>query len=313
MRYRGHRRLDRKSTLFVLLMGISVAALLVPARITAPLISLVQVLTPFQDFTQRAADAVGEAVEGPAPPAIDADEYDALRTRSQSYQNMIASLSLRVRALEQERDDLAGLRKLGLDSTGQLIPARVISSDMLSWHRAKLVDAGSLRGVRAGAAVTSNEFSVAAGTSQGMRNGLRVLAGEVLVGTVVQVGTHQSRVQWLTDPATKMPVVIGHPSQNGLEPLDAEFWMVGMERRGLQIRDVDHGYVERHEVQTGDLVMSLSDDERLPISVMIGTVSAIHPDPDNALLYVLEVTPAVDLDRLRRVYAVDLRPPALAE
>lgn len=310
MGYRGHRRLDRKWTLFAVLMGISVAALLVPARVTAPLISLVQVLTPFQDVAQRAADAVGETVADPPPPSIDADEYEALSRQSESYRNMIASLSLRIRTLERERDELTGLRNLGLNYSGQLIPARVISSDMLSWHRAKLVDAGSLRGVRSGAAVTSNHFSVAAGASQGVRNGLRVLAGEALVGTVVQVGTHQSRVQLLTDPATKMPVVIGRPGEHGVEPLDAEFWMVGMGRRGLQVRDVDHGYVERNEVQAGNLVLSSSDDERLPVSVVIGTVSTVRPDPDNALLYVLDVEPAVNLDQLRRVYVVDLDTPA---
>ena len=49
-------------------------------------------------------------------------------------------------------------------------------------------------------------------------------------------------------------------------------------------------------------------DTRLPAPLNVGVVSKIQPDPDNALLYRLEVTPAVDYAKVRSVFVVDPRP-----
>ena len=61
MRYRATRRFTTKRLLAVLLV-VSVVGLLLPTRITARLMNLVQVLVPLQDAATRTADGAGRAL-----------------------------------------------------------------------------------------------------------------------------------------------------------------------------------------------------------------------------------------------------------
>ena len=81
-----------------------------------------------------------------------------------------AAANRRVRATDHlgKRDELVGIRDRGLGPEGRLVPARVISEDVLPWRRSKLVSAGTLRGVRNGAAVTSHRFTADAGSEAGV-------------------------------------------------------------------------------------------------------------------------------------------------
>ena len=305
MRNRRSIRWNRKSAVLVLLLGVSVCALFVPTRYTAWLMNLVQVLMPFQAAANRAADAAERAIVGPPAATVSQEEYEhALRERRR-MEMLAHSLAQRIQALEARNRELTGIRDLGLDTRGQLIPARVISQDLLNWRESRLVDKGTLRGVRPGSAVVSNYFTVNAGLEEGVTDGLRVMSSEALIGTVVQAATHSSRVQLLTDPDTRMIVTVSRRREDRLLPLNREFWLTGVGKGGMEIRDVGHGYIEQGDVQVGDVVMTVGEEPTLPVPVAIGIIREIRRDPDNGLLHILDVEPSVRPEDLSRVYVVN--------
>ena len=132
----------------------------------------------------------------------------------------------------------------------------------------------------------------------------------MLIGWVEHAGTHTARVKLLSDPACRMPVIVGRLIQEdvtALSTVDAEFWLAGTGDGRLRVIDVDHRYVESDPpaIQVGDMVLTSQYDQRLPVPLTIGTVSEIEANPHNRLLYTLTVESAVP-ERLREVYVLDL-------
>jgi len=312
MRYRGRRRFNKRTLVGVMLAGAALA-LFLPSAITGRLINLVQVLVPLQDGFTRAADGAGGLLHSdgePVPPA----EHERLLKQNEALRNTVASLSNRIQVLEEDNRQLTGLRDRGLGPRGVLIPARVIAGDLLAWRESGLIDAGTLRGVAAGAAVTTRTMTLDAGSSDGLGDGMAVLAGEALVGWVEHVGTHTARVKLLSDPACQMPVRIGRQFDEGFQIVPAQFWLQGAGAGRMHVIDVDHRYVEESaggepDVAVGDVVVTDAEDPSLPVplplGVVIGTITELARNPDNQLLYTLTVRPALP-GPLRSVYVLDL-------
>lgn len=318
MRYQTKRRFTAR-TLLGLLLAASIVGLLLPASITGRLMNLVQVFVPLQDATTRVADRTGEALgdAGDAPQRIPAAEHDRLLQEVEALRNTVASQWARIATLEQANRELAAIRGRGLGPHGVLIPARVVADDLLAWRESRLIDAGTLRGVRRGAAVATRSPALDVGSRDGVTDGMAVLAAEVLVGWIEHLGTHTARVRLLSDPASRMSVTIGRFGDNGRfttpsadvptdEDESAQFWLEGAGAGRMKIVEVDHRYIEGDSpaVQVGDLVMTLPDDPALPVALTIGQVTEIHPDPDNGLLYTLNIESAAP-GRIRRVYVLD--------
>ena len=318
MSYRTKRRFTGR-TLLGLLLAASIIGLLLPASITGRLMNLVQVLAPLQDATTRVADRTGEAladVRDAARPMTTAEQNRLLR-EVEGLRNTVASQQARIATLEQANRDLAAIRSRGLGARGVLIPARVVADDLLAWRDSRLIDAGTLRGVHRGAAVATRSPALDVGSRDGVTDGMAVLAAEVLVGWIEHLGTHTARLRLLSDPASRMSVTIGRFGDNGRfttpsadvptdEDESAQFWLEGAGAGRMKIVEVDHRYIEGDSpaVQVGDLVMSLPHDPALPVALTIGQVTEIRPDPDNGLLYTLNVESAAP-KRIRRVYVLD--------
>lgn len=289
----------------MVLLFLSLAALIAPPRYTGWLANLVQVVAPFQAVTNRTLAAAEDSFVGPpAPTKVELADAGELERQKAALENLLHSLTARMEVLERQNEELTAIRKLGLDTRGDLIPAHVISRDLLSWRSSVAVDAGSRRKVATGSAVLSDHFSVNVGSQQGVQDGLRVLSSEALVGTVVNTGTHTARVQLLTDPDTDMVVAISRVRDGMPSPLDREFLLQGAGKGRLEIRDVAQKYVLSGDIQTGDVVMTSGAEVILPAPVVIGRVSTIRRDPENGTLYILDVEPAVQPEQLRRVYIV---------
>ncbi|MHC4093845.1 MAG: rod shape-determining protein MreC, partial [Planctomycetota bacterium] len=304
MRYRQKRRFTKRTLLGLLLAG-SIVGLLLPASITGRLMNLVQVLVPLQAGVTRLADGTTEALDGEND-GVPAAEHGRLARQAEALQNQVASMSVRIAQLEQANRELTGIRDGGRGPEGVLIPARVVADDLLAWRESGLIDAGTLRGVRRGAAVTSRSPTLDVGSRDGVTDGMAILAAEVLVGWVEHVGTHTTRVKLLSDPASRMTVTIGRLEQGRYVPASAAFWLEGAGSGLMKIIEVDHRYVEGDspELRIGDRVTTLADDPELPASMTIGTVTEIRPNPDNALLYTATVESTAP-ERLRRVYVLD--------
>jgi len=309
---RKDTRRTRRGALVVLLV-IAVAGLLLPDAITGKLLNLVQVLVPFQDWSTRSAEGTADALggEGDVPTPKEAAR---LKIENTALRHRLATLSAQYELAESDLAAATGIRRRGLQG-GRLIPARVVAADAAAWRESRLVNAGTLLGVRRDSAVTSNVFAVAADDPGAVRDGYAVLAGEALVGFVEQVATHVARVRLITDRQTKLKVLIARVEEDRYHPLDAEFWMVGTGGAQLEVRDVNHRFIRADSIRNGDVVLTVPGEPNLPLAVTIGTITAVRPDPDNPLLYRLSVDPSVRSEDLRSVFVVDLamQPPPVTQ
>ncbi|MHC4698061.1 MAG: rod shape-determining protein MreC [Planctomycetota bacterium] len=320
------KRVRRRNAWLIVLALVSIAAILLPGSWTEGLVSLVQVIVPFQDATSTGADVVAGAFERDAAP-VEPAVHEALERERAALEHENASLALRVAKLEDEvglltATRLWGGREGGIGARGRLIPARVITEDILAWRSSRLINAGSLQGVRNGAAVASRLFTIDRGEDGGVRDGMAILRGEVLIGLVQQVGTHTARIKLLSDVSVEMKVRIGRFNRGGnresydpqsairipqssFAALDRFFWLTGRGDGIMEIREVDRRDVEAGAIQVGDIVLSDHSDDTLPAPMTIGKIVRIDPDREKPLLSTLTVKSSVDNDSLRNVYIFD--------
>ncbi|HNQ22379.1 MAG TPA: rod shape-determining protein MreC [Phycisphaerae bacterium] len=299
-------------TILISLLALSLLGLLLPRSWTAPLMSLVQVLAPFQAATQAVADGAQARTAGDTPPPT-AEEHQQLRQQAEALRHQVAALSAHAVALEEENALLTAVRLRGeggsaLGARGRLIPARVIAQDVVAWRSSRLIDAGTLRGVQPGAIVTSRAFDINQGEEIGLRPGLAVLLAETLVGTVEKTGTHTARVRLLSDITSARRVRIGRFVEDRFALVEPVFWLIGTGRGRMELRDVDRRLVQDGLVAIGDIVLSDPTDEMLPAALTIGKITMVEPDRGNPLLRVLTVEPVVPETQLQRVYVYDPSP-----
>jgi len=298
----------------VLLLTTSLVLVLLPQSWTTGLMSLVQVLVPFQDGASQAIAPITRAVRSDVAP-YRAEDFQEIADRNAALVHTVSALSLRVQELEAENDLLSATRLWNPDgrrfgSTGRLIPGRMIVSDMLAWRSSRLLNAGTLQGVRQGQGVVSRHFSLDRGQAEGITDGMAILLKESLIGFVEDVGTHTARVRLLGDVSTQMKVRIGRILPD--EPprtLDRFYWLTGTSKGFMEIRDVESKDVEAGVIAIGDIVLAPPLEGRLPTAMCIGEVRSIHVDRDNPLLSVLSIASRVDFDSLSRVYIFEPDPP----
>lgn len=277
---------------------VTAVVVVLPAPLTAPLASIMQIFVPLQHLFSALLPGLAD------PPA----DGDALADpRVEMLRNRIAAQTMEIRRLRHENQALAHLRQLGLQG-GRLIAARLVAADSVAWRESRLIDQGTLRGIRRDAAVISSYFT-SVGGADGVADGMSIVSGEVLIGEIVETRTHTARVLLLTDPEARPRVVrIVHEGDSGAEVLDAEFLCRGIGQGSMAIREVDHNYVQQGKVKPGDRVVTAAGDLNLPCEMVIGRVHEIRRDDDNAVLYNLTVKPLLDVSRLGRVYVIDQNP-----
>lgn len=301
-------------TLLIILLALSLIALLLPRKWTGGLMSLVQIVVPFQDAATAAAEGVADTFEREAAP-VPAATHHSLQREKAALEHQVAALTLRVTELENDVDILTATRTWGeegqqIGAWGRLIPARVVSSDILPWRSSRLVNAGSLQGISRGDVVTSQFFTIDQGEARGVRNGMAILLGEAFVGIVEHCSTHTSRVKLLSDVSVQMKVRIGHLAEDEFVPLEQYFWLTGRGRGVMEIRDVDRRDIQNETIRVDDIVLSDPVSGSLPAPMVIGRIAAIDPDRNNPLLGILTVESAVDHESLRRVYVFASGAPA---
>ncbi len=300
MRRNAHRLTQRATSwrTLVILLAVAAVAFVLPAAVTGRMANLLQIIAPLQDIVSRLTDWNDPAGLAGSEGGRAADRIEALRST-------VATLAAQNQALRRENEMLAGVRGRGLGARGRLIPARIIAGDALAWRESKTLLAGRRAGVRRGDAVLSDRFSLDLGQTEGVSEGMAVVAAEALVGVIERCGSYTSQVGSLSDPDTRMAVTIARVDGSSVSTMDEVFWLVGQGGGRIEIRDVHHKYINGGAIRVGDMVMTLADDLTLPPNVTIGKIASIKVDPGNSLLYVLQVEPAVGLADLRRVFVVD--------
>lgn len=304
-------------TLLVVVLVLPAAALLLPTAWTGNLVSLAQIIVPFQSASTVAVDAVASTFTG-SNDVVTLEAFQQLEREKMALLHRTAALGVRIAELEREVEILAATRMWNpsgrrLGARGKLIPADVLAADMLPWRSSRLVTAGSLQGVRKGSAVVSRYFSINRGDVSGVQDGMAILLGETLVGLVDQVGTHTARVKLLCDVSVQMKVRIGRLTDDGFVSLARYFWLSGRGGGVMEIRDAERRDVDAGVIQISDMVLSDPTSGILPAAMTVGTITAIDRDRKNPLLSILTVTGSVSPSDLRRVYVYDPPPPVNVE
>lgn len=126
------------------------------------------------------------------------------------------------------------------------------------------------------------------GTRHQLRKDLAVATHQGLVGRTIELAPHYATVLLITDRRSAVDVLIQRTRARGI--------VVGKSRRLCELR-----YVDLHtDIQVGDTVVASGLGEIYPKGLRIGTVVAIHQQPQG-LFHEIEVQPAVDLARMEEV------------
>ncbi|MCH7700708.1 MAG: rod shape-determining protein MreC [Planctomycetes bacterium] len=259
-------------------------------------------MAPFHSVVTRLIGLV-VADSNPTSDPDDLANQDGQR-ESARLRHQVATQQARILMLEEENAVLHGYRASGL-SGGRLILARVIGRDSLAWRHSILLDEGLSRGIRPGQKVITSHF-VDVGRSGGVDVGMSVLAGEALLGEVVEASSRAARVRLLGDVESRMAVVIARATDDDAEVLDVLFWMTGSQEGRMIIHDVDHKYLDDGSIRVGDLVLTDGRRDSLPISVAVGTIVQKDQQHQNRLLYNLVVEPAVSPESVQQAYVVNM-------
>ena len=162
---------------------------------------------------------------------------------------------------------LLGIRDLLPSGEGKLIYARVSGRSPSAWNRVLLIDKG---------------------VQDGVRINQPVLSDRSLVGKIIEAGPSVSKALLLTDPGSRIGVLIQRTRQQGVL-----YGTVAGECR-IKYLSVDT------RVSPGDVVESAGFGGFFPKGLLVGRVTRTWKEPGQ-IYQVAEVSPATDLSRVEEV------------
>lgn len=240
------------------------------------------ILTPLRYITgvtitpmQRGVNVVGEWVGDKLDLLID---IQTLQAENEELRKQLEEYQTENRIQLSDTNELNDLRELyELDSrypNYEKVAANVISKDAGNWFDTFIIDKG---------------------TNVGIQEGCNVIAGNGLVGIVVEAGPNYAKVRSIIDDNSNISAMfLTDPTLCNV--LGDEKYM-------------DEGYIRAEyidkdaEVSEGDeLITSNVSDKFLP-GITIGYVSNLTLDSNN-LTMSADVTPAVDFDHIQTVLVI---------
>ena len=156
-------------------------------------------------------------------------------------------------------------------SIRRVVYSRVLINSPFTWNKIILIDKGSKDGVRA------NKL---------------VLSDFALVGKVVEVGPSMSKVRLLTDPNSKIGVMIQRSREQGI-------------LFGTPSGDCRMKYLPLEaDVRAGDIVETAGFNSFFPKGLRVGVVKKVWREPGQ-IYQVALVRPLANLRRLEEIAVVD--------
>ena len=179
--------------------------------------------------------------------------------------------------LEKENQELRGLLELkDYYQDYDLIAANVIAKDVTDWY---------------------NEFTLDAGTNEGVYVGCPVITSKGLVGIVSNVSSSTSKVMTLVDEQNVIMARISRSNElvrlKGMTPENYEY-LLKLDR------------ISAHsDLYVGDLLVTAESGGVYPKGIAIGTVIEISTIAETETRYAI-VKPLVDLPKISEVYILSL-------
>lgn len=242
---------------FIVLLSLSL-----PASSTLK-ISLTEVLAPVQGVVHIFFQKLGGVVEGIGRVIRAARVNRELEERL----NFLSREVIRLREVERENKALRSLLEFETKEPYAGIAARVIGRDIQHWNQSILINRGGAEGVKKDAAVVS---------PQGV------------VGKVIEVAPHISRVLLIVDRNSRVGGVIQTSRLTGIvEGLDSGTCVIKYLPR-------------RTTVEPGEIVLTSGLGQVYPPGLLIGTITRVSAEKFGLYQYA-DLEPATDFDRLEQV------------
>ncbi|MEA1675668.1 rod shape-determining protein MreC [Nitrospirillum sp. BR 11163] len=255
--------LQRFSFLLMVLaaIGLMMMARVDPVFIDAARARVTDAFAPILGFIARPAGAVASVLESGRQLTALYAENQRLREDNERLRQW-QQTALR---LEAENNSLRGLLAYKPDPAASYITARVIADPGGAFVRTLVVMAGQRDGVRRGQAA---------------------MAGQGVIGRVVQVGEWSSRILLVTDLNARIPVVLETTRQRAM--------LSGDNSDQPRLMYIPRGV----EPTVGERVFTSGHGGLFPAGLPVGIVAATHDGETR-------VTPIVDLSRIEYVQLVD--------
>ncbi|MCW2545261.1 MAG: Rod shape-determining protein MreC [Frankiales bacterium] len=271
---RGSRRV-RLVFVLLLLTAFTLTALDYNTAKTGPLAALRRgidtVFGPVQRVVGDAASSVGDALGGLPRLGKYQSENKKLVGENERLKATIASMA----GLQCQVDQINGLMHFVDYTHFQTVPAHVVSlgpSSGFEWTAT--IDAGS---------------------KDGIKPSMTVIAYSGLLGRTVDVGAHTAKVLLIADPEFKVGgIIIGQSALGTAE--------------GHGSRPMTYSLASsRSVVLKGDVLLTVGSDDTYAPGVPIGTVTSITPDA-NAISRTATIAPFVDVSAIDLVGVITERP-----
>lgn len=229
------------------------------------------VISPMQKGINSIGRSISERIE-------DLSNIKTLLSENKELKAELDTISYENKILQQDKYELESLRKLyQLDEKYASYPkvaARVISNDTSNWYNTFLIDKG---------------------TEDGLRVDMNVLAGNGLVGIIVETGKNYSRVRSIIDDSSNVSGMFLKTSDTcvvtgNLKMIDSGMIEVTHISKDAEVKD---GY---------EIVTSNISDKYLQ-GILIGYISNIAVDANN-MTKSGHLTTVVDFDRLDTVLII---------
>lgn len=204
---------------------------------------MLDLVTPVWSVVRAPFDGAGRAADW-------AGDYLGAVDRSRRLEADLTAAKAELQKAAADRRALAQLKALGKVAD----PNRTIVT------RTRIVSATS--------GSVARTAMIAAGRNQGVAVGQPVIGADGLIGRTIETGSNAARVLLLTDPASRIPVIVVRTGQAGLA--------VGTNRPALELRDrvgLDQPLV------TGDRLVTSGDGGIFPPGIPVGTIIAGGVEP----------------------------------
>lgn len=217
-----------------------------------------------------ATTMIHDAVRPLSDVVLHAGQIEELSQENVELRQQVARLEAEAAALREHEGavEASVALRAAVGDEVQQVTASVVVRDPAPGRQVLVVDRGRADGVAVGQPVLG--------------------PGATLVGTVVEVQEHRSRVRLLTDSASTVAAVIQQSRTAAA--------LAGSEDRRLRLDFVSIDAA----VAPGDLIVSSPLGGLLPSGLLIGRVTSRHAQPQD-LFATIEVEPLTDYARLEHV------------
>lgn len=174
------------------------------------------------------------------------------------------------REIEMANSRLHNLLNFQKAPNSRVVAAAVIGKDPSGWFKTLIIDKGK---------------------SEGLKKGLPVVLPQGIVGQVIEVSSHYSKVMLIIDRNSAVDALVQRSRARGII-------------KGASADQCRFEFVLRkHDVQTGDTVVASGLDGVYPKGLRIGRVSDLS-ERKSEIFYDITVAPFVDYETLEEVLVI---------